>query len=641
MNIIIPLGGTGERFTNEGYTFPKPFIKVMGHEIIFWLIDSLNHSLIKTIYISYHYSLYDFRFEEIVANNYPKLSFVFIKPDIPTKGAAEAIFQVASQYISDAGNIMCLDVDTFYNTDIIKLYQQSTNKNTVFCFKDYSENPIYSYTQLDDNLHALNIAEKIKISNYANVGIYCFENANTLKKYCEYIIKNKIMQKGQYYISGVYKQMIQESTVNAIVLNNGDYVCLGTPLQVKLFCNNFSQINTVLGKVQLKQKRVCFDLDNTLVTFPKVYGDYTTVEPIEKNIRMAQYIKKLGNTIIIHTARRMKTHNGNVGKLLLDIGKITFDTIEKYNIPCDEIYFGKPDADFYIDDKAILPYNNLQKDLGYYKSIIDPRSFNALHEKSIQIYRKESTDLDGQINWYLSIPTCIKDMFPTLISYDNENYKWYDMEKLDAISVSKLYLSGTLTKDILHNIINSINKIHNCIVPTEEINIYANYSQKITNRYNYYNYSQFENSENVYNTLIKYFDNYEKNKCGVQKVIHGDTVLTNIMINVSGKIKFIDMRGLVGNKVTIYGDIFYDWAKLYQSLIGYDEILDSCNINLDYKKTIIDEFEHYIVTTFGSDNMINIKYITASLLFTLLPLHDNTKCQEYYNLCSKIISELV
>jgi hypothetical protein len=49
----------------------------------------------------------------------------------------------------------------------------------------------------------------------------------------------------------------------------------------------------------------------------------------------------------------MKTHNGNIGKINADIGKITFDTLEKFNIPYDEIYFGKPHADFYIDDLAI------------------------------------------------------------------------------------------------------------------------------------------------------------------------------------------------------------------------------------------------------------------------------------------------
>lgn len=33
------------------------------------------------------------------------------------------------------------------------------------------------------------------------------------------------------------------------------------------------------------------------------------------------------------------------------------------------------------------------------------------------------------------------------------------------------------------------------------------------------------------------------------------------------------MRVRLGDKLTIYGDWLYDWAEIYQSIIGYDEIL--------------------------------------------------------------------
>jgi hypothetical protein len=35
--------------------------------------------------------------------------------------------------------------------------------------------------------------------------------------------------------------------------------------------------------------------------------------------------------------------------------------------------------------------------------------------------------------------------------------------------------------------------------------------------------------------------------------------------------------------------------------------------------------------------MEKIKYITALLLFTLIPLHDDEKCIKYYNLIDSII----
>ena len=42
VTIIIPLGGIGARFTREGHTSrPKPFVRVLGKEILIWIIESL------------------------------------------------------------------------------------------------------------------------------------------------------------------------------------------------------------------------------------------------------------------------------------------------------------------------------------------------------------------------------------------------------------------------------------------------------------------------------------------------------------------------------------------------------------------------------------------------------------------------
>jgi len=46
------------------------------------------------------------------------------------------------------------------------------------------------------------------------------------------------------------------------------------------------------------------------------------------------------------------------------------------------------------------------------------------------------------------------------------------------------------------------------------------------------------------------------------------------------------MRGKVGDKLTICGD----WVKIYQSIIGYDEILLSKVIDADYKENLISTF---------------------------------------------------
>lgn len=89
--------------------------------------------------------------------------------------------------------------------------------------------------------------------------------------------------------------------------------------------------------------RICFDLDGTICE-----QDYSEVEPIESMVGLMRELKSQGHEIVIHTARHMRTCNGNVGKILAKQGKKLFDCLEK-----DEVYFGKPHVDVFIDDKAI------------------------------------------------------------------------------------------------------------------------------------------------------------------------------------------------------------------------------------------------------------------------------------------------
>lgn len=96
--------------------------------------------------------------------------------------------------------------------------------------------------------------------------------------------------------------------------------------------------------------RFCFDLDKTILNEAE---DYCFCTPKRDVVAYMQELHALGHTIIIYTARKMHTHEGNLGKVIQDIGMLTAQQIETFKIPCDELYFGKPAADVYIDDKAV------------------------------------------------------------------------------------------------------------------------------------------------------------------------------------------------------------------------------------------------------------------------------------------------
>lgn len=99
--------------------------------------------------------------------------------------------------------------------------------------------------------------------------------------------------------------------------------------------------------------RYCFDIDGTIAELRQKGETYFDVKPKEGAVEFLNKLNQEGHYIILYTARNMETFLGNLGKINAVQGPILYEWLEKYEIPYDEIYFGKPSADVYIDDKAI------------------------------------------------------------------------------------------------------------------------------------------------------------------------------------------------------------------------------------------------------------------------------------------------
>lgn len=628
--ILLPAGGTGARFKDNGYVKPKALINIFGRPIISYLLDNLNLKQATLVYIIYNKEYEKYRFEDSLRKTFPDIDFKFHQLQHNTEGAADTVnIALTNLKLNYDSPILCLDIDNFYTEDIISKWNGS---NGILYFNDTGESAIYSYVNYDES-GVQDIQEKNKISDNACCGAYGFKSYKQLLKYTSETINSKTRVKDEFYLSTCIRRMLTAGIeFKAIEVNKTDYHCLGTPSQLKLFYNNWPNISCVDLNNKNTKLKICFDLDNTLVTYPDVNGDYSTVRPIESNINFLRYLKKFGHTIIISTARRMKTHKSNVGALVADIAKVTIETLELFDIPYDELYFGKPHADFYIDDNAVSAYSNLEKELGFYHDTIKPRDFNSVEIETIEIYTKKSENLAGEIYYYNNIPKELKDMFPVLINYDTNN-QWYSIEKINGLTLSNMYLSQIVNYNILHSVMESIRRIQSITVPKDvNIDIYANYTDKIDQRYNDYDYTVFNNSKKTYQNIREQLVRYQENDSGKLSCIHGDPVFSNILINKYHKVKFIDMRGVQGKKLSIYGDWLYDWAKLYQSLLGYDEILLEKEVSTDYKNEMLQSFEKIFMKWYTKRDLTNLKAIVKSLFFTLIPLHDNDKCNKYYNL---------
>ncbi len=622
MIIIIPLGGIGKRFSELGYKDPKPLVKVLGKEIIFWVLDNLKINNKDKVYIVYNRELDNFDFTDHFGK-YPYLNF--LKLNRSTSGPVETIYEITKIIEKNNGNegVLIIDGDTFYKKNIIKVIKK--DRHTIFYHKTKIKEPIFSYIKIK-NKKILDIAEKKKISSNANTGAYYFNNIRKFNYYANYCLKkNK-----KTFVSEIYNKLIEnKEKIYAENLKNSEFACLGTPKQII----DFSK------QKKIEKKRFCFDLDNTLVTFPKILNDYTTVKPKIKNIKFLNFLHSLGHHIIIFTARRMKTHKGDIKKVKKDIEQLTIKQLKSFKIKYDELIFGKPYAHFYIDDLSINPTENLNIKLGYYETSDNmTRKFNEIivGEKITIKNSKNFKILNNEINFLKNIPKKIKNLFPKLNTYGKNFYK---MDTIKGLKLSYLLVNNLLTNDDLTNIYENLCIIHSskAKMRNNKLNIYENYYKKLKVRLNEDQHviKKFGsiNFDKLNNYLIKY-EKFDKGKIGL---IHGDPVLSNIIKKTNDDLIFLDPRGSLGDQFTLYGDINYDFSKVYQSLYGYENIILDKKINYNYLEDLRNHFENLLISNNKIDNILTLKYLTSSLYFSLINFHDKKYTNKFLDIARNLI----
>jgi capsule biosynthesis phosphatase len=103
-------------------------------------------------------------------------------------------------------------------------------------------------------------------------------------------------------------------------------------------------------------KKLIIDLDGTITVGNN--PDYKQVLPNYDVVQKIHEYQNKGFSIIIATARNMRTYEGNVGKINIHTLPTIIEWLDKHNVPYDEIIVGKPwcgNEGFYIDDKSIRP----------------------------------------------------------------------------------------------------------------------------------------------------------------------------------------------------------------------------------------------------------------------------------------------
>lgn len=119
----------------------------------------------------------------------------------------------------------------------------------------------------------------------------------------------------------------------------------------------------------IKSSIIVMDLDGT-ICFPNLdkrntqerYGEAKPNYPV---IEKMNSLSEKGYDFVILTARRMVTHQGDIEKIIEDVGEITENWLQAHKVPYKYIQWGKPYAMYYVDDKALLPEEFVEKQFDY------------------------------------------------------------------------------------------------------------------------------------------------------------------------------------------------------------------------------------------------------------------------------------
>jgi len=594
---VIPMMGLGERFSKVGYSEYKPMVRINSNHLIKKVIDPVLEKF-QSVYVICNKDI-----ELQIRSIYDNSKVVIIVLNNLTKGAADTLYQ-ASEFLPKDKKIACLDCDTILHRSAIdKLFGDFSN--AILTFIDQDKIGIYSYVNIDSNNNIVEIKEKEAISTIANAGVYVFENVDVLKNSCY----NILLKPGELYLSRAVDDAINNGNVFKSIDITNSFDCCGTPAQLKTYSRSTKS-----------KKILCFDIDGTLV-----YDLYKNPKAIEKNVTFCNEAYKDGHEIILHTARGMLSNNGDRNKIEA-LRPYIVDTLNSLGILYHQLILMKPYADLYIDDKSIAAHKDLEKETGLY---LYEEHQSRIHNKITSNGNKiiKEGNLDGENYYYNNIPEEIKDLFPKVY---NTSRNCVVLQKINKPTYSTLLMSQKLTKLDIDFLIQSIDRIHKLQSDGKEIDLNWAYKQKVVERLDYFKdlYTKLEINVDFYRNMsnLDFKNSYGR--------IHGDPVFTNVFLD-SNHCKFIDSRGVWDQKLTNSGDIDYDYAKILQSLYGYDYALHDELIQDSYLKSLRD---YYLDKIKDVTDVNQLKNKTRLLFVSMIPFHkeDINRCERFAKIISNI-----
>lgn len=321
MKVVIPMAGAGSRFAREGYSDPKPLIKVQNVALIEHAIRSFD--------VQADFIFVTRKFEN--PNHNQELSDLLhkIKPnhkeirlDQISQGASDSVL-AAEHLIDNQEPLIIYNCDQIFRwnpQEFLDFVKSTQCDGALVLYK--SQDPKNSYAEIQQG-KVVRVVEKQCVSEHALVGFHYWKKGsdfvNSAKK-----LKQEFISHGrpECYVSETYNYLI-ETNHNILPYHVAAhvYVPLGTPQDVSTYLGVQQEFYSV------KPKTIFCDLDGTILRHVhKISEVLQTSGEILPGVRekFDQWDSQ-GHTIILTTARKESARAHTV-KQLQELG-IVYDQL--------------------------------------------------------------------------------------------------------------------------------------------------------------------------------------------------------------------------------------------------------------------------------------------------------------------------
>ena len=232
----MPMAGAGSRFAKENFVMPKPLIEISDKPLLYWSTKSISNfvDLEDNIFIVLNQHIKDFKIDEKI-NGYFNNAKIVVIPQVLNGAVLTCIKGVEN--IEDDFPIIFNDCDHAFISNEFNSFCKIANFEEIdgglLTFE--SDNPKYSFLELDENNNVIKTVEKKVISNHAICGAYYFKNKKIFLECAkEYLEKCNY---SEYFLSGVYNIMA-EKKMKIANFKCDEHVSFGTPEEYTKAKNN-------------------------------------------------------------------------------------------------------------------------------------------------------------------------------------------------------------------------------------------------------------------------------------------------------------------------------------------------------------------------------------------------------------------